>query len=892
MREFRTVVLADNRTESAADSGARTTELPLLSAKMAPPEVGEVVARPRLSSRVDAGTRPVTLVTAPAGWGKTVLLGSWFRERRQREQLAWLTVEPGDRRDQLWSYLAAALPATDRAVAAGSTEPLVHLAAALARLPSPVSLVVDGADHLGDPGFATDLDYLVGHADGRLRLVLAVRTADSLPLHRWRLRAAITEVSDDELAFTTTEAAEMLALHDVTLPRFLVEQLCDRTEGWAAGLRLAGILLAGHPEPARFVGEFGGDLPAVADYLTDEVVARLPAETVEAFTRAAIDEQLSGGLLDALGGGAGGAQLLADAAVRTGFTVPLASHPGAFRHRRPLRDLFRARLRHRPEPEVRELHRRAARWYTDHDQPARALRHALAGRHADAAERLFLSSWRHLLPPPAEAAGPATPPPPPEELRDRPILALAYAADQLAAHDLPAAENLLRRAGAEELGGGRQPPSGYLALLGAALRLAGAELSGESAQIRAAAARLLTLADPDAAGNVGDVGARAVARIAVGRALMPVGHLAAAAAELRAGLVDAEETGRARVETVATSRLAAVEALRGRLTAAERSARLALARPTQHPPPDRGPADRAPAHLALAVVAFHRDQPAEVEAQLALAGPVSDAAAAAFGHLTAARVRLDQGDPSGAHHLLQAGRQHAGVTGEEPFLTGLLTAADAELHTTRGDLETARGTLVGAIEAGGEPAGPLAVALARIHLRSGDPHAVAPLLAEWSERDDDSWPLPARLAAGLLDAQAARLLGDRRRSAFLLERALALATPEGYRRVFIRADPPARDLLAEHLDSGTAHWPFVSDLLARGSAAAPATGAPALGEPLTERELTVLRYLQSILSNVEIANELSVSVNTVKTHVRSIYRKLDATRRREAVRRARDLHLL
>ncbi|MCM0678526.1 LuxR C-terminal-related transcriptional regulator, partial [Micromonospora phytophila] len=158
------------------------------------------------------------------------------------------------------------------------------------------------------------------------------------------------------------------------------------------------------------------------------------------------------------------------------------------------------------------------------------------------------------------------------------------------------------------------------------------------------------------------------------------------------------------------------------------------------------------------------------------------------------------------------------------------------------------------------------------------------------------WPLPVRLDAAVLDAVVARQAGDERRAGRVLERALDLAAPEGFRRVFTRAEPGLRDLLAAHLDTGTAHWPTVSDL-ARG-AEEPADRPPAepgpaaLDEPLTERELTILRYLQSILSNVEIAAELSLSVNTVKTHVRNIYRKLAATRRREAVTRARELHLL
>ncbi|HKT04540.1 MAG TPA: LuxR C-terminal-related transcriptional regulator, partial [Rugosimonospora sp.] len=147
--------------------------------------------------------------------------------------------------------------------------------------------------------------------------------------------------------------------------------------------------------------------------------------------------------------------------------------------------------------------------------------------------------------------------------------------------------------------------------------------------------------------------------------------------------------------------------------------------------------------------------------------------------------------------------------------------------------------------------------------------------------------------AGLVEALAAHRLGDARSAARALECVLRLAEPEGYRRVFTRSGPDARGLLLEHLDSGTACWSLVTDLLTATGTAPPVPAPTAVpGEALTERELTILRYLQSILSNVEIAAELSVSVNTVKTHVRNIYRKLNASRRREAVRRARELHLL
>ena len=208
---------------------------------------------------------------------------------------------------------------------------------------------------------------------------------------------------------------------------------------------------------------------------------------------------------------------------------------------------------------------------------------------------------------------------------------------------------------------------------------------------------------------------------------------------------------------------------------------------------------------------------------------------------------------------------------------------------------------------GPPPAGPLAgvdpgadqpevvaVALARAQFRAGDLPAALRVLPDWTAPEAERWPVAVRLEAGLLDALAARAARDERRAARTLERVLQLAEPDGHRRVFTQAEPSLRELLAAHLDAGTAYWATVTELLgAQHRSAAPATDpGPAPAEPLTERELTILRYLQSILSNVEIAAELSVSVNTVKTHVRNIYRKLAATRRREAVQRARELRLL
>ncbi|HEX2770978.1 MAG TPA: LuxR C-terminal-related transcriptional regulator [Micromonosporaceae bacterium] len=863
---------------------------PLLAAKMTPPEPGDVVARPRLFTRLDeAAARPVTLLVAPAGWGKTVLLTSWLRSQDGGRGSAWLTVEARDRLEDLWSYVEAALPTSSRTEhpvpPPDDHESLVHLAAAIADLPARVTLVVDAAEQIGEPDFVSGLDYLVGHAAGKLRLILAARSAHALPAHRWRLHGAVTELTAQHLAFTTAEVIELFAAHGRTLSADQAHEVRDRAEGWPAGLRLAALALAEHPEPARFVAEFGGDLPAITGYLVDEVLSGLSPHAVETFTLCAIEEQLCDGLVDAVTGGGDGAALLADAAREIGFTVAVDDRAGTYRHHRMLADVFRARLSRRPEVAVQDLQRRAARWFADNDQPARALRHALAGRDWSLAEALLRHRWRDLLPP-AEVAGPAPPAPTPEQLRSRPMLALGYAADRLAARDPRASDSYLRLVGADEhlL---TAPPQA--AVIAAALRLGRAQLAGSDAQVRATANGLLALAQPDRSAEPIDRGARGIARIAAGGALLSAGQLALAEEALAGGVSDADEARLSRVVWAGRSRLAVVQALRGRLGTAADSAHRALGRAD----PD-APADRAPAYLALALVSVERDRPDEVAAHLVPAALSTDPFVSGLATLTEAKLRSDGGDLAGAYQLIQAGRRSVDSADGSPYLATSFAAADAELRVARGDHNTGRADLYRLVESGAEPAGVLAVALARVHLRAQDPHAVAQVLAGWAEREDDSWPLPVRLAAGVLDAEAARQLTDHRRAARLLEQVLALADPDGFRRVFTRADPPARELLAAHLDSGTAHWPLVNELLAvasgTGHSAASRPAPP--GEPLTERELTILRYLQSVLSNVEIARELSVSVNTVKTHVRSIYRKLNATRRREAVRRAREWHLL
>ncbi|MFY1672474.1 LuxR C-terminal-related transcriptional regulator [Plantactinospora sp. WMMB334] len=922
-------------------------EPPLLTAKLtATPRSGAVLLpRPRLFDLLDRGTAgPLTLVSASAGWGKTVLLSSWCRARNASDgragngsgpgPVAWLSLEPGDGGARLWSYLYAALrPAVDGPEPDARAEPdpgygLESFADQLARRPRPATLILDDLHQVDDPEVSSGLEFLLRHTAGRLRLVIGCRADPGLALHRWRLSGELTEIRAADLAFRPDEVADLFSAYGEPLPPEQTHGLVSRTEGWPAGLRFAALALPGHPDPARFVDEFTGEHPDVADYLTEELLTGLSGDAREALCRASLVAGFSAELLGALTGRTDGARILSEVGRLGGFVIPLGGRPAGYRCHPMLGDLLRADLARRPLEQVAELHRRAASWFTANGLPAEALRHALAAADRAYATDVLRRHWPDLVP--YGQRGPARPAPPapaPEVVRADPELGLAYAADRLDGGEPVAAAGYLGLADEHSHPldtAARQ----RVRRIGAALRLAVAHLEGDEAAVRATAGELLHPDAPgtnldtnpgpiaDGAADADDSGLRAgaVARIVPATMRFGTGEVAAAEPQLADGLAAAVRAGLPRTGRLCLGRLALARAIRGELTAADEAARSVLGTA-----PLGGlvrPADGVHAHLAQALVALYRDRQDDAESHLALAvraaGHVDEPLVHGVLGVIEAQLLRDRGDLTGAHQALAARRRRLGDRAEAQPLAHWLLAAEAEVWMAHGDVELAREMLTSALDREVVPAEPVAIALARAHLRARDPQAAVRALPDWDGPAGGKpppspplppppsppplpLPLPLRLAAGILDASASRLAGDHRRAARILERVLRLAEPEGFRQVFTRADPPVRDLLAAHLDSGTAFWPMVDDLLgaADGAGGGPTTpaGAPP-SEPLTEREMTVLRYLQSILSNVEIAAELSLSVNTVKTHVRNIYRKLDATRRRDAVRRARELHLL
>lgn len=883
-------------------------DMPLLTSKLAVPALPDgLVDRPRLGKLLDAGVGgPVTLLSAPAGWGKTVLLSAWVRTGSPACPVAWLTLEGDDAGTRFWTYVHAALNAADacgREGHCGLPAPsgdapgdyLAVLADALTGLPDPVALILDDFDQVADPRVADGLEFLVRHAAARLRLLIATRVDPPLPLPRWRLSGELTELRAAELAFVETEAAELLANQDVVIPDADLCILHARTEGWAAGLRLAAMSLRGHPEPAGFVAEFGGDDRGIVDYLAGEVLAAQPADVREVLLCTSVLQRVCGGLVDALTGRTDGQRILTDLERANTFVVPLGDQRCWYRYHRLFGEALRAELRRQTPDRASRLHSQAAAWHDAHGLPAEALGHALAAGDWRSAKSLVTGQWHRVLLGAYDQL-PRRPmrAPPADIVRADPELAVACAADRLNSADLDSAGGYLRLAarGRDLLPDGRR--DGFSVML-TAFELLEAELGGEVAKVLGCGAQLLGLlgrpgvaeADPCA-----EEGARAIALSALGAARLALGDLDPAEEALGRGMSAAERAGLSCLRLACAGRLAVLRALRGELGPADRTAATALGMP-----PCRGRCHQlhSPhAYLAQAIVHYERGDLREAERHLDLAAqacePVAEQPLPALIAIFRTRLLQAQGKLTQGYEVLLAGRR--GLAGRQcpRYLRHWFAAAEADLRTCYGDTVTARELLH---EVPGTSTF-LAVALARTHLRDQEPGAAVQALPHWADEDTTEPFLAARLDAGFVDALAVRCAGDVRRASGVLEHVLELAEPEGFRRVFTQGGQQGRDLLAEHLDSGTAYWSTVSELLRTAEDRPPdePPGRHAGGRPLTDRELTVLRYLQSMLSNVEIASELCLSVNTVKTHVRNIYRKLDADRRREAVRRARELQLL
>ncbi|MFG2485400.1 LuxR C-terminal-related transcriptional regulator [Streptomyces virginiae] len=897
---------------------------PMLTARFAPPAVPKLlVHRPELLGRLTAGAQgPLTLINGPAGSGKTVLTAHWAADGRTTRPPMWLTVEPDDAPGAFWAYVLEALHRGGAALPAEVGRPtraegvtrsfLVRLADGLAASAQPAVLVLDQFDTTQPPATSEGLDFVLRHAAGGLRIVLTSRSDSLLPLHRYRAAGEITEIRHADLRFTDADAEALLSEHHLTVSPDGIRLLMERTEGWAAGVRLCALAMQRSADPEAFLRQFAADRTTIADYLLTEVLDAQPPSTQDLLLRVCVTDRVHPDLADALTGRDDGARTLDGLARDNAFLEQIDA--SAWYRLHPLfAEVLRAHLRQRRPGLEPRLHGRAARWLARTGRLTEAvLQGAAAGDWQFAAAQLVdnLALGRLLTGLEADQLGrafagmpPGTPGPAP---------ALVGAACRLAEQDLPGCEAELRRADATLASLTGDPltddplrdPCGPAARFGRAFLgvLAGRPADDLTATERAAADadRLLRELPPPLLAERPELHALLLAHL--GAVELGAGRLDRAESTLTAAVAACGPPGTEAPLCGALGSLALTELLRGRLRQAAEHARasLAVAERSALPAERRAGTD----HLVLAGVAVEQDDLPAARRHLDLAtaapGPRPDPATAARAAVIGARIAAAEGDGDAALAALRK----VDAAGLPAWAADELAVAESAVHLAGGDAAAALRVL-DATQAPDGDRPERALARARALLAAGRAADAARALA--GVPADDGVPTPVRAHACLLRARIAEARGDSPEAHRCLGEALTLARPEELRRMFTESGPWVRRTLREDPRTARSHgWltPRAPARTGRTSGAARASGAartpqadgqPPLSpvvEPLSARETEVLGKAAELLSTEEIATELYVSVNTVKTHLKSIYRKLGVTRRSEAVHRAQDLGML
>ncbi|AOR36929.1 helix-turn-helix transcriptional regulator [Streptomyces fodineus] len=855
--------------------------------------------RERLVGHLDqARPTPLTVVHGAAGAGKTLLVADWASARDG--PVAWLTARVADKGcGTFWAYLLQALRHASVPLATGvgfPTEPgqvhdalLIRLAAELNARNVPVIVVIDEFDRAADSEIADQLEFVLQQAGHGMRLVLVTRTEPLLPLHRYRAAGAVTEIRNAELAFTLDEAAELLALHGLRLPAGDVGALVERTRGWAAGLRLCALAAQAEPDPGAYLKEFEADRTTIADFLLAEVLKRQKPETQDLLLRISVLERFCPDLANALTGRTD-AELILGELHRENAFVEYFGHAW-FRLHPLFGEILRAHLRVRCPRLEAELHRRAAHWLRRSGSLGETLGHAAAagdwetaagalvgdlaigeiftGLRVDDLSGLFSSMG-------SEPTSPATD--------------LVRAARELSRCDVEHGLCRLRRAAqalAPRNGSADDDPADLAAtrLSCAFLEALAARLTGAPgrAELAAQAAEKLRHEVP---GRLLEAHPELIALLLthVGSARLWAGRIRDARAVLTT-VVDsggAEATAQARQECL--GHLALIDYLKGWPDRAERKALATVTTADRgSPPPAPGP---ALASLVLAAVAVDRDELDRAESLLESAADARslplDPVVRAGESIVTGRLCLARGDTQAA---LEAADRAVVTDMASPWAEAHTASVAAAAHLAEGRPEMAVKLL--AEEPDDEPV--CLVEAARAELAAGRPGAAAELLDRVRPQGHVGPAIVVR--AALVAAQVAGAGGDVAAQRRLVAQALREARRERLRRPFVDAGPWLRPLLRTVPLRGLAEgW------LLPGPPGGPAWAGERAPLPVVEelsgRERDVLRRLAQMMSTQEIAADLYVSVNTVKTHLKSAYRKLAVNRRHDAVRRARELGLL
>jgi LuxR family transcriptional regulator, maltose regulon positive regulatory protein len=848
----------------------------------------EFVVRAALRADLDAGSSAdVALVCAPAGYGKTVLLADWARASIGADT-AWVGLDRDDNDPKrLWASVVTALaacpsvPATSRLHApwvwqsGAQPEFLAELADAVQRLPRPIRLILDDVHELVDPETLHGLQILVRNRPAGFQLVLSTRLDPPLSLPRLRLSGRLWELRADRMRFSPAEAATLLELSGLRLTPAQVEALNQRTGGWAAGLRLAALAVTETTDRDAFLAQFSGNEGSVADYLVGEVLSGLPDDVQEFLRVISISDPVPSGLAAELSGREEAGSLLDGLEHQTSLVSATGRQRDAYRIEELLRTYLIADLQRQGPMRAAELHATAARWWASQDRPVQALDHAAQSRNP-----VLLSDLLHRFAVPLILSGDHGPlrralrSIGAEATASDPWLALTSALTQLEAGDMSAARADLRDA--RKYG----PSNDTVDLI--VLRAAAEQLAAPTSDTTSTSA--VTHVDELHA----EPALEALARLSRGTALLECDDRPGARTELEAALDLGRRHGFDYLSMQCLVMLGVIACTSGDVRTMLAVSNEALASASEHGWQGSNWSIAATAMIAHA--ALLRAEAAEAE------------------HLAAEGLALRPG-------LLTPPLRFAlqVVRGAAAFDRGHRVSGLAELQQARSEL--------GDVPTGVEQAASAAVLEFRAALllghsaaartvygwlaeRSMDGNAELLVMRAWADAAagrhekarggvrpvlDGSCPplLPHTLVdAWLLETTLAVAAGERPAARRALQSALAVAEPLDALRPFAQAGPSVRELLVhQHGSFGTSEA-FAQRALTAGA------GGEDRQAMLSERELTVLGLLPSLLSLDEIAVDLTVSVNTVKSHVRSIYTKLGVSSRRMAVLSAHEHGLL
>jgi LuxR family maltose regulon positive regulatory protein len=886
--EIRYAATRECTTYGGPSEEGRLVIVPLVpEAKIAVPALpSEFLVRPALHASLEvSSSAAVALVCAPAGFGKTLLLAGWSRTSTAADT-AWVNLDRDDNDPRrLWAAITASIaacPAVPRSSsldvptgwhAGGQPEFIAELADALQHLHRPIRLVLDDLHQLVEPEAVHGLEILVRNRPAGLRLMLSSRCDPPLSLPRLRLESRLWELRAAQLRFSLAEAAALFERSGLNLTPAQVERLHQRTGGWAAGLRLAALGVAGSADRDGFLAHFSGDERTVADYLVGEVLAGLPEDVQEFLRVISISEPVPSGLAAELSGREDAGSVLDTLEHQMSLLSPTNPQRDSYTVQELLRTHLLADLRRHGQDRAAELHGVAARWWSDQREPTRALEHGVQshdpGLLSDLvhrfAVRLILAGDHAPLRRALGGAGA-------QAVATDPWLALTSALVNLEGGDLPAARVDLQHARHS------RPKDDSLQL--AVLRAAAEQLSAG-------------LVDPTATSPLEidvlptEPELEALARLGRGSARLDRDDRAAAGAELELALALSRRHGFDYLAMQCLTLQGAVAGLSGDMRAMRVASSQAVAVAAEHGWTDT--VWSAGSTTMLAYTALLRMDTAEAE-RLATESLTLDCASS-IPHLRfvlraiRGAAAFDRGERAAGLTEMQQARSEFGDVPTGPEQVAAMAMLEFRAALMLGHSTAARTVLGWLAERTGDTS-ELRVMRAWAEASAGR-HDQARALVRSVLQQPTSAPLPKTVVhAWLLEASMAVAAGERPTARRALQAALALAEPLDAIRPFVHAGAGIRELLVHQHGSFGASEAFAERALAAGA------GSGTSDAPLSERELTVLRLLPSLLSLGEIAADLTVSVNTVKSHVRSIYTKLGVSSRRLAVLAAHEHGLL